>query len=107
MDDRTITKLCAQAMGCTDTLDTVWDSRAKPPVPHMLYRLDGQWRNFDPLHDDAQAMALVKKFGLMLTQDIVPAEWRAEANNFVGRSPDLNRAICECIAQMMKAKSAA
>ena len=55
----------------------------------------------NPLEDDAAAMALVKRLGLMLTKDIVPEEWRVEAADFiVAKNPDLNRAIVECVAKM-------
>ena len=66
---------------------------------------------YDPLHDDAQAMALVKRFELdqrriingnskawvVMLSDTVPA--RSSAYN-----TDLNRAICECVAKMQAAK---
>ena len=47
MTDLELTKLCAEAMGIEIS-----------PVRHG----DGDFSLYDPLHDDAQAMALVKKF---------------------------------------------
>ena len=69
---------------------------------------------YDPLHDDAQAMALVKKMELSVyrTFSMHSGEWRGwgvESKMFVpclsrADNADLNRAICECVAKMMQAK---
>lgn len=79
MNDLEITRLCAKAMGTTE------------------------WR-FNPLHNDGQALALVKKCSLKI--------WPPHANDerwcVVPPAPnwngsytlDLNRAICECVAMM-------
>jgi hypothetical protein len=61
---------------------------------------------YNPLHDDAQAMALVKKFELGLGRG-KDRSWIAhttrEAGTFCHSSNnDLNRAICECVAKMRK-----
>jgi hypothetical protein len=64
---------------------------------------------YDPLHNDAQAMALVKKFELVLfrvhhpeTPDI--RRWQARPyqnqNTPTISSADLNRAIVECVANL-------
>ena len=60
--------------------------------------------DYDPLNDDAQAMALVKKFDLNF-EKFPGSQWQADRWN--GRewtesvfSDDLNRAICECVAKM-------
>jgi hypothetical protein len=96
MTDLEMTRLCAEAM--FDPLE--WEQR--------LF-------DYDPLHDDAQAMALVKKFGLTCdpANDVPPyAPWRVCAlpvggedwNDIVNAdSDDLNRAIVECIAKMHRA----
>jgi hypothetical protein len=58
------------------------------------------WRGYSPLHDDAQAMALVKKFVILIGVD--DGYWTAFIPS-VGRSihnKDLNRAIVECVAKM-------
>lgn len=68
-------------------------------VPNNPFRQDPQL--YDPLHDDAQAMALVKKFGLTVSKDPdenyhamgMICEWPTS-------STDLNRAICLCVALM-------
>lgn len=83
MTDLEITKLCAEAMGVNPT------TAERCPIcsgTHgaMLY---------DPLHDDAQAMALMKKFRLWIDLDAVDAH-----------KGDLNRVICEYVAQMQKSR---
>ena len=106
MTDLEMTKLCAEAMGIT--LHPMWQGRAD----ECMYN-DGSggggWGmgKYDPLHDDAQAMALVRKFRLRVAV-IAPTGWRvttafiepAQATH----NDDLNRAICECVANMQAAK---
>lgn len=64
---------------------------------------------YNPLTDDAQAMGLVKRFGLELLDPIVKGEWWVTCYWFVGqnkeqrsqaKNKDLNRAICECVAKL-------
>ena len=54
---------------------------------------------YDPLHDDAQAMALLKRFRLDLTISAMLFNWSRGHGEH-----DLNRAICERVANMPKAK---
>ena len=88
MTDLEITRLCAEAMGLKNT-----------PIMFTYTSTDGvEWRTgYNPLHDDAQAMALIKKFPLeiaaILNTELMAAEYR---------KIDLNRAICECVANMQK-----
>ena len=108
MTDLEITRLCAEAMGyhqrkITDGGKRVWIIPHHPDpqcAPSAII--------YDPLHDDAQAMALVKKFGLQ----ILPPE-PASAGRWVvsygelgkcGDNTNLNRAICECVVKMQQAK---
>lgn len=102
MTDLEITRLCAEAMGLYIGADA--EEFGFPRWQHIM--------RYDPLHDDAQAMALVKKFRLTITlRDYVYAPNRHEWNVAVGAGPieayetDLNRAICECVARMQKAKN--
>jgi len=75
--DLEITKLCAEAMG---------------------YRNSS---HYNPLHDDAQAMALVKRQGLHIVwQPMCPDIWKVDDTTHVAADKDLNRAICECVAKM-------
>ena len=69
-----------------------------------------QWRevyDYDPLHDDAQAMALVKRFKLWTGYDDTDNGWKVRPWPYLpnddgpyGLGFDLNRAIVECVAQM-------
>lgn len=95
MTDLEITRLCAEAM------------EMRFPNLHIL-AADSTIR-YDPLHNDVQAMALVKKFGLecsALGGKGGPSAWRVKS--FWGTvnavAKDLNRAICECIAKMQAGK---
>ena len=96
MTDLELTRLCAEAM--FDRLE--WEQR--------LF-------NYDPLHDDAQAMALVKKFRLLieLNPNILGRQVRVSGSEIASDIPPfdkcnyetaLNRAICECVAKMQAAK---
>ena len=103
MTDLEITKLCAEAMGLTRA---TWAHNPKTFVTHCDD--EGVDQVFDPLQDDAQAMALVKKLDMEIRNH---AEgWRVDTDPFgtlvwaVGS--DLNRAICECVAKMQAAKAA-
>lgn len=91
MTDLEMTRLCAEAMGLQHFVDH-----------------EGVWLRmevkYDPLHNDAQAMALVKKFRLVIdrTDDgrwMLPSVSPGDVVN-----ADLNRAICECVAKMQAAK---
>jgi len=99
LDDLTATRLCAEALdfGISPTKCTAL------PAPTGC----GLW---NPLHDDAQAMALVKRFGLQTSRhgDIWLAAFTfSEVSNFVGHhteDADLNRAIVYCVAKMQSAR---
>jgi len=109
MTDLEITKLCAEAMGLRVIQVRRADLRDAKDTSYFRFQ-DGP--AYDPLHDDAQAMALVKKFGLTLdpSDDKPPFEdWRVCAppqegqdwdSNSHAESRDLNRAICECVAKL-------
>lgn len=97
MTDLEITKLCAEAMRFgVDHTDggMVWAYEGQPhyDLPRFAY---------DPLHNDAQAMALVKKFCLQINWRGV---WPAVGSWEPIHGPDLNRAICEYVAKMQSAK---
>lgn len=96
MTDLEIVKKCAEKMGLSEV--NVFS-------PFFYARDKDGVREFDPLHDDAQAMALVKKFGLQLKQDISTLSWAVTHyfNNYECSGAfhyDLNRAICECVARL-------
>lgn len=103
MTDLEMTKLCAEAMGLS------WEAEQK-----RIAARDGKWLHgyetplYDPLHDDAQAMALMKKFRLGINAH--NAEYQVwpqggiVSNKVAGEScsfnVELNRAIVECVAKM-------
>ena len=98
MDDLEITRACAAAMG----YKLLGISQGR----QVVYAHDSE-ELYDPLHDDAQAMALVKKFEIMWS-----SAWSAytflncdeDGTPEYSYSDNLNRAICECAAKMQKAK---
>jgi hypothetical protein len=89
-----MTRLCAEAMDFSVELGKFG----------FYYDTDGSARNYWPLLNDAQAMALVKKMSLDL--------YKEDSGWFVGPPTedfgvvygDLNRAIVECVARMQKSK---
>lgn len=111
MTDLEMTKLCAVAMGWRPAgtrkdFDIVKAIPVEqfPGAPHYQYA---------PLKDDSSAMALVKKFGLVIEPD---GDWGVSWINTsrvsglksvtVRFAADLNRAICECVAKMQEQKDA-
>ncbi len=105
MTDLEMTKLCAEAMGLRQMMS--------PELGHFVHLVgdfklnaDGRTGGFpvhkyDPLHDDAQAMALVKKLGISIRQTD-PDMWDAwiPLQPVDGSNADLNRAIVECAAKI-------
>ena len=109
MTDLEMTKLCAEAMGevlvnhddeglwilCPREQRESWSINGEPCKP------------YHPLGDDAQAMALMKKFHIQLTKTLrTPADpfgmWIATRTDKFMSEPnhDLNRAIVECVARL-------
>lgn len=94
MTDTEITRLCAESMNIAFSVGA------------------GLWRdgrtNYDPLHNDSQAMALVKKFRLSCGWDYDKMIWcetmDVEPYIVIRDADDLNHAICECVAKMQQAK---
>lgn len=110
MTDLEMTKLCAEAMQLTGLQLYTAKGETKLGVPSKDY--DNYI--YDPLHDDAQAMALVKKFGLTIDphQDVPPFTWRAVVapngdweHQIHSEGSDLNYAIVECVAKMQAART--
>ena len=107
MTDLEITKLCAEAMGI---------DFSKGYATIHCEECDEYGISYDPLHDDAQAMALVRKFEISIAwswtgQMGCMSKWEAQQDeekrhdNIECSYKDLNRAICECVAKVQKAKS--
>ena len=116
MTDLEITKLCAEAMGLQhhvprDAFDgEFWVMVIGYSIEDIPFV-----SRYDPLHDDAQAMALVKKFHLQINiwnelstaRGLLEAGWwrvDSQSQNVTARHGDLNRAICECVAKMKAGK---
>lgn len=106
MTDLEITKLCADAMG-----QLVFEVSQNRPEHTLRIINDRGIRtsvNYWPLKDDAQAMALVKRFNLRLDKDRSLVEkWAVYSKRDYSDAmfnADLNRAICECVANMQKGK---
>ena len=98
MNDAAIIRLCADAM------DGSW------PPPHYTHS-----GHFDPLHDDAQALALVERFRMLVRWDGGVHGWTAgvwydgskgQAIWMDWTDQDLRRAICLCVAKMQWSKEA-
>lgn len=111
--DLELTRLCAEAMGMeivrADERGVICDPPKIPETSELARLLNAAPRNiysvisYDPLRDDKQAMALVKRFKLNIGQ------LEAGAKVFTGfqkmpfveaDSTDLNRAIVECVAKI-------
>jgi hypothetical protein len=96
MTDLEMTKLCAEAMGYTYA-----DGMAEAKGRHGEWETSHTWP-YTPLTNDAQAMALVKRFHL----DIFGSEGTVWCVSFGAPeviSESLNRAIVEAIAKMQGA----
>ena len=101
MTDLEMTKLCAEAAGIKicEQHSHYWPQYFDGGIGDC-----GKDVRYDPLHDDAQAMALVKKFTLqvwMPVNGVWEAIWPHHAK---ARSESINRAIVECVAKMQAAK---
>jgi len=96
MTDLEITRACAWAMG-------YWFDEETYSVG-FAYEDDIEEEKYDPLHDDAQAMALVKKFNVQI--EGYPGDYSVCVGGFCANHEhkDLNHAIVECVAMMQKAK---
>ena len=106
MTDLEITKLCAEAMGYQ--LSYEWHFHFPPGISVGTGK--GDLERYNPLHDDVQCMALVKRLGLNV--EWIPesahmrARWLVSTRYASAAETDLNRAVCSCVAQMQAAKVA-
>jgi hypothetical protein len=103
MNDLAMTIACAEAMGIKHLGET---GEAPGQGRLILPGLFGGY--YAPLYDDAQAMAMVRRFKLCLhwnsLKDIGKEWWAVNpwGNHFdIANNADLNRAICECVAKMI------
>ena len=97
MTDLEMTKLCAKAMGYSlRVLDSgdLWVDDGRIPQDGFVYY---------PLHEDDQAMALVKKFQPAICWDTkwcVDMTCTVDDPSMIVYHENLNRAIVECVAKM-------
>jgi hypothetical protein len=111
MTDLEMVKRCAERFGFEPYEDqSQWKLEA-PAIACKLGKWSGECIVYNPLTDDAQAMALVKRFNLSITPDGDCSWWDVEAWGFssahinvisAAQNKDLNRAVCECVARMPK-----
>ena len=107
MTDLEMTLMCAEAMGY-EASEVQQDTDFSGEYKDTVLEVEGE--DYDPLHDDSQAMALVKKLELSIGRN-QGVEWDVEnrhtefGNRYVCvMNKDLNRAIVECVAKAQKAK---
>jgi hypothetical protein len=102
-----MTKLCAEAMGWSVKHNGVVHQGNIIIHPYICQRGDFNGTAYNPLHDDEQAMAMVKKFllGVFHSREDWVAHLPGGMTGVNGSSADLNRAIVECVAKMQKAKN--
>jgi hypothetical protein len=106
MTDLEMIKKCAEKMGYVYGKDGIWDGG----IYKDGERIFSHSVNYNPLHDDAQAMALVKKFGLHLRPYDVDEgrEWCVSCPDpknpeyffFHTYRQNLNTAIVECVSKL-------
>ena len=105
MTDLEINGRCAKAMGFIAVEVNIHPISKKKYVFIQCGPDDGY--TYGPLHDDAQAMALVKKFNIHCIRK--DKKWWANCEGGLFKNgalnQDLNRAICECVAKMQKEKA--
>lgn len=103
MNDIDLTKKCADAMGIpvkafpANTIEYYW--RIEPAC----------FVNYNPLHNDAQAMALIRKFELDMHVHHSPEQGKIcyashwdgpERRDAYAYDVELNRAIVKCVAKI-------
>jgi len=114
MTDLEMTRLCAEAMGYVSCIGGVQPRGEQRELYWRTPRGEMAKYAYDPLHDDAQAMALVKKFDLSVWgHSYAAGDWKFHAeyapfsdgkDSILGHGITHNRAIVECVAKMQAAK---
>ena len=108
MTDAEITRACAVAMGLREILYRDGQPYAKHPESALRMaegRKATHW--YDPLHNDAQMVGLVKKLFIEILVDgpVGRSEdwtWTARIGDCITHGHDLNRAVCVCVARLAK-----
>lgn len=121
MTDYEINLRCAEAFGHERFLNQQQWKLEAPAVACKLGLWAGECIVWNPLHDDAQALALVRKFGLCIYHDLLrPNEpWDIEYEVLregpegerypiktvaTAQGADLLRTICLCVAALQSSK---
>lgn len=94
MSDIELVKACAELMGGIATELPDFDG---------LWLVGNNSYSYDPLHNDEQCFALVKRFGLCISR--LSETWYVDASDdgdaaTANHPADLNRAICECVSKL-------
>ena len=116
MTDLEMTKLCAEAMGIEGHPvrdgQEMWSPEGWEKNKDAIMTHCWPFQIWNPLHDDAQAMALVKKLMLSVGRN-QGVEWDVENRHspfgeqyVCVMNKDLNRAVVECVAKMQETKTA-
>ena len=109
MTDLEIVRLCAQAMGMAIG-ECISEYRGGPRILRATPEGALHEIPYDPLHDDGQCMALLKRLDIVLLkphkkwQAILAKDWNGGERGSVFHAPygedeNLNRAVCECVAK--------
>ena len=114
MTDSEITKRCADMMGirghAVSDGQEMWSPVGYDKIKDAIVTHNGEWRLWNPLHDGAQAMALVESFHIDISSFLGKDGWRVwqcrHDKDVAWTDPyhNVNRAICECVAEMQKEK---
>jgi hypothetical protein len=96
MTDLEAVRLAAEAMGLEHRV---------PDGIYVEYRSEphSRWRDYNPLHDKAQAFELVERFWLSVYR-YQSNKWCTEHRGQYSDDPDLARAIVYCVANMQAAR---
>ena len=103
MTDLEITKLCAEAMGI-DFISNLTIETCPTKSGEFCIEI-GLQDLYDPLHDDAQAMALVRRLKITCEWINEPIGWTAHLSGDYANDSDLSLAIVKCVAKMQRARN--
>ena len=104
MTDLEITRLCAEAMRFEPVCSMIQPKSDKQPKYWKIGRREFPMSSYKPLHDDAQVMALMKKFPLQTILALSDHLDRYPLEDAPERAAEINRVVCECIANMEKTR---
>jgi hypothetical protein len=110
MTDLEMTKLCAEAMGYHTLVSNKWPLMVWPSADSQAGFI------YNPLHDDAQVMALIRWLvgyneneKLEISNHVVLYAKRGftytQFGDFSGSDNHLNRAIVECVAKARRSST--